>query len=220
MACDKSLFDDPDDECPIRAEKATVADACRIAAGRTRDQQAQDVLFQAARELGRLTAELAQHQPEERVGECGCGHCRAHYTGKWRVGLSEMWLAGTYCPICGDLLDRDGIARRNADTARVDRVREALDKYLPGAIRERWMSLGGFVPQSVEDALPTICQTADAIRAALDPEAKQVSALHPRQPQGHTHNPLDGAVNRPCGSSAALDGPTEPPALDDGISRV
>ena len=161
-----------------------------------------------------LEAELAQHQPEERVGECGCGDwqwgvllyedqlcpsfsrdgcpepCPEMAEGatcsacgkdgprpQWYFAASPSWSVEAWgrgprrCNECDWELDQQtGIARRNADSARVQRVREALDRYLPGAIRERWMSLGGFVPQSVEDALPTICQTADTIRAALDGE--------------------------------------------------
>ena len=89
-----------------------------------------------------------------------CPHCRRdHHRVNWRASAAgEVALR----------IEADLASAR----AELQRVREALDNYSPGAIRERWMSLGGFVPQSVEDALPTICQTADTIRAALDQEAK------------------------------------------------
>ena len=124
----------------------------------------------------RLEDDLAKHKPDERVGECWCS---AGYGSGPKCFTSSGWVIsgahkvpydGDYCWDCGALLMSNGIARRNADAARMQRVREALDNYSPDAIRERWMSLCGFVPQSVQDVLPAICQTADAIRAALDQE--------------------------------------------------
>jgi type II secretory pathway pseudopilin PulG len=105
---------------------ATVADACRIVADRTGDQQAAHVLRDAANELDRLTEGLSNAQ---------------RYIDDLRAENSAL---------CASL--------SNADTARVQRVREALD----GFDKLKYLSDG---------TSHEICRAIDAIRAALDVEA-------------------------------------------------
>jgi hypothetical protein len=76
----------------------------------------------------------------------------------WHDEFNDYSLPGMYCSWCGAELGADGIARRNADTARVQRVREALD----GFDKLKYLSDG---------TSHEICRAIDAIRAALDVEA-------------------------------------------------
>ena len=83
---------------------------------------------------------------DEREGRCFCDVCVV-YGGMW-VGDTGGRYTRPFCFGCGAALGADGIARRNADTARVERVRAALDAIEP-------LTIDGHMVR-------------DAIRAALD----------------------------------------------------
>jgi hypothetical protein len=52
---------------------------------------------------------------------------------QWCSDLQRMYECA-YCPDCGAQLCADGNARRNADTARVQRVRKLLDTPVPRGV--------------------------------------------------------------------------------------
>lgn len=91
--------------------------------------------------LAAARAELERRKPEERVGECFCeptsSRLRWLQHGRSFVCVEPCWInedtddtypPGCFCPDCGAELG-DGTARRNADTARVARVRDALATF-------------------------------------------------------------------------------------------
>jgi hypothetical protein len=93
--------------------------------------------------LAAARAELERRKPEERVGECFCeptsSRLRWLQHGRSFVCVEPCWInedtddtypPGCFCPDCGAELG-DGTARRNADTARVARVRDALGMLEP-----------------------------------------------------------------------------------------
>lgn len=77
-----------------------------------------------------ITSALDAMLPEEREGACWCGWCfyrdRADNKRGWWCGDTGTAPCESYCPRCGAELCADGIARRHADTARVERVDSAL----------------------------------------------------------------------------------------------
>jgi hypothetical protein len=128
----------------VSAKSVTVADACRMIADRTGDQQAAHILRQAGNELDRLTADLAKHQPEEREGKCWCvegDRCEIRTADNASYWVRRMLSLGhpggdtyppedaewheweeesEFCCNCGAHLCADGTARRNADAALLD----------------------------------------------------------------------------------------------------
>jgi hypothetical protein len=117
-------------------------------------------------ELTRLREELAKHKPEERAGKCGCGdwEWNSDDGGFWCFEVDPMWGAESFggaprrCSSCDWELCTDGIARRNADTARVQRVRQVLDAVTKNSVT----GCDGFIVSRTQ-WIP-----AAAIRAALD----------------------------------------------------
>jgi hypothetical protein len=95
-------------------------------------------LLELEAENARLRAELERHKPEEREAECFCetpliwlptGRSFVCSKPCWlNEGTDEPFFPGNKCPNCGAELG-EGIARRNADAARVARVRAALDSF-------------------------------------------------------------------------------------------
>lgn len=87
----------------------------------------------AAERIDLAADALEKTLPEEREGQCWCGRCK-HEAGVWVeivcpdecCGAGVWRYDGSYCPRCGAELGAGGVARRNADAARVERVREAL----------------------------------------------------------------------------------------------
>lgn len=91
-----------------------------VAEGGVADNDKDDLMAQAA---DALEATL----PEEREGRCWCGSCR-RTAGYWRIDVVDggTEISDEYCQHCGAHLCADGIARRNADSARVERVTAEL----------------------------------------------------------------------------------------------
>ena len=151
---------------------ATVADACRMIAERTGDQEAAHILRQAGEALDRLTAALAAAPVrEERAERCWCRKsCVVEIDGErfWMVqgekvsDYVETWKldADVHCWDCGAHLGEDGIARRNADSARVQRVRKLLDTPVPRGVPG---APSPYMQPGIEFAIKKV-------RAALDPE--------------------------------------------------
>jgi hypothetical protein len=115
-----------------------------------------------AEDVESLVVELARHKPEERVVFCFCEDeappfawqiVRGQMVWRWST---ELYSPGLHCPRCGAQLCADGVARRNADSTRVQRVREALARSATDCYG---------VPLAVRKASAVI----DAIRDALDP---------------------------------------------------
>lgn len=137
---------------------------------------AADKIDRLAADNAALRAEIDALKPEERVGECFCvpGDAtplvwlpagmsfRISDPCWYHTELDDYYLPDQFCPNCGAQLCSDGIARRNADTARVQRVREALDEF----DYDPHIGMGIH-----EKAFAT--QLRDVIRAALGPEVPE-----------------------------------------------
>jgi len=116
--------------------------------------------------------------PEERDGRCPCGYCEyvetvwcePRFTGPreddWQpYPVPKHWRK---CPRCGAELGADGVARRNASAARVERVRAALEYQEKRGTGDHWCCFWG----------NEVCA---AIRSALD---GPVAGDQPEQPTG------------------------------------
>jgi hypothetical protein len=134
-------------------------------------------------ELTRLREELAKHKPEERAGKCGCGdwEWNSDDGGFWCFEVDPMWGAESFggaprrCSSCDWELCTDGVARRNADTARVDALVRASRgcvgwrlHYHPGHPPADWV-LHTIMPDGMYTG-ETLRGALDTIRVALDPE--------------------------------------------------
>lgn len=86
-------------------------------------------------------------------------------------GIDAWGTHPRFCPGCGAHLGEDGIARRNADAARVERVRAALDEL---EARDRFARAFDNYTASERTKCLRICA---AIRAALDPPQAALSNI-------------------------------------------
>lgn len=161
----------------------------------------------AREQMARAADALAETLPEERDGRCLCGHCE-HVSGRW-CEFSPTWPDGepeagpvrwSHCPDCGAHLGADGIARRNADAARVERVRDLIADGCAAYPETIWPQPTPEEPGS-EAERRAECWVATGARLAYQNMRAAIDGQPNSLPDGRGSRRWSGCVTRNgCGS--------------------